>query len=395
MYKKFLKTKYVIFFCFCLFFLLSSIFSCSYAMKISDGEEGFFRTGNMHYARSGHSAILLKDGRVLIVGGRGGGEGEEASWTTEIYDPKTQTFSLGPKLNFRRFFTPLLYLCEDGKVLIFPCDSAQNHQNQKEVDLARTVEVYDPKTNTISLGAKFPEDTSFPAMPGMSWKYYIIELNKNTLLLQNNEKLAFLYNPKDHTWKETDRLIDYSYYSYLKELHNDNEKLIFLASDDGVLCVDKKTLKSYVYKIPGATYYNDYKTGIEINQGKFLILAANSSWNSVEKKSYYKYKSAIFDLNNGSFSMIESDIINMGFVNEILTIKRKENDIVMVKKVYPVNHDPLFGFDTTKNEFYKKTYMTPTGAGNFIQLKDGTYLYTGGSTGAGWFSPTKKAYIFK
>ena len=395
MYKKFLKTKYVVFFCFCLFFLLSSIFSCSYAVKISDGEEGFFRTGNMHYARSGHSAILLKDGRVLIVGGIGGGEGEEASWTTEIYDPKTQTFSLGPKLNFRRFFTSLLYLCEDGKVLIFPSTFPYSKQNKKEVDLARTVEVYDPKTNTISLGAKFPEDTSFPAMPGMSWKYYIIELNKNTLLLQNNEKLAFLYNPKDHTWKETDRLIDYSYYSYLKELHNDNEKLIFLASDDGVLCVDKKTLKSSVYKIPGATYYNDYKTGIEINQGKFLILAANSSWNSVEKKSYYKYKSAIFDLNNGSFSMIESDIINMGFVNEILTIKRKENDIVMVKKVYPVNHDPLFGFDTTKNEFYKKTYMTPTGAGNFIQLKDGTYLYTGGSTGAGWFSPTKKAYIFK
>ena len=362
-------------------------------MKISDGEEGFFRTGNMHYARSGHSAILLKDGRVLIVGGRGGGE--EASWTTEIYDPKTQTFSLGPKLNFRRYFTSLLYLCEDGKVLIFPSTFPYSKQNKKEVDLARTVEVYDPKTNTISLGVKFPEDTSFPAMPGMSWKYYIIELNKNTLLLQNNEKLAFLYNPKDHTWKETDRLIDYSYYSYLKELHNDNEKLIFLASDDGVLCVDKKTLKSSVYKIPGATYYNDYKTGIEINQGKFLILAANSSWNSVEKKSYHKYKSAIFDLNNGSFSMIESDIINMGFVNEILTIKRKENDIVMVKKVYPVNHDPLFGFDTTKNEFYKKTYMTPTGAGNFIQLKDGTYLYTGGSTGAGWFSPTKKAYIFK
>ena len=36
--------------------------------NISDGEEGFFRTGNMHYARSGHSAILLKDGRIFITG---------------------------------------------------------------------------------------------------------------------------------------------------------------------------------------------------------------------------------------------------------------------------------------------------------------------------------------
>ena len=361
-------------------------------MKISDGEEGFFRTGNMHYARSGHSAILLKDGRVLIVGGRGGGEGEEASWTTEIYDPKTQTFSLGPKLNFRRFFTPLLYLCEDGKVLIFPCDSAQNHQNQKEVDLARTVEVYDPKTNTISLGAKFPEDTSFPAMPGMSWKYYIIELNKDTLLIQNDTKAAFLYNTKDNTWKKTDRLINYS---YLEELHNDDEKLIFLASNDGVLCVDKATMNIKSFQTPEIKIY---RTGIELSPDKYLILGTFYTKEIINgliyryPKYHYTSKAAIFDQKTGAFNMIKNVPIISDF--SIHSYKMLNNDIVITKTKYSAYKNAiLFGFDTTKKEFYKKTYMTPSRYGTFTKLEDGTYLYTGGSGGG--FSPTKEAYIFK
>ena len=395
MYKKFLKTKYVIFFCFCLFFLLSSIFSCSYAVKISDGEEGFFRTGNMHYARSGHSAILLKDGRVLIVGGRGGGEGEEASWTTEIYDPKTQTFSLGPKLNFRRYFTSLLYLCEDGKVLIFPSTYPYSKQNKKVVDLARTVEVYDPKTNTISLGAKFPEDITFSAESGSSGRFYLIELNKDTLLLQNFEKTAFLYNPKNHTWEKIDKLIDYS---YLKELHNDDEKWLFLASGEGVLCVDKATMNIKSFQTPEITIY---ETGIELSPDKYLILGNFYTKELIkvnpnrEYPSYYKYhytpKAVIFDQKTGTFNMIKKvPIIAEAEVN---SYKRLNNDIVITKTKYPASNDMLFGFDTTKNEFYKKTYMAPSRYGTFTKLKDGTYLYTGGSGGG--FSPKKKAYIFK
>ena len=388
MFKKFLKTKYVIFFCFCLFFLLSSIFSCSYAMKISDGEEGFFRTGNMHYARSGHSAILLKDGRVLIVGGRGGGEGEEASWTTEIYDPKTQTFSLGPKLNFRRYFTSLLYLCEYGKVLIFPSTFPYSKQNKKEVDLARTVEVYDPKTNTISLGAKFPKETIFTEY----FNYSIIEMNKDTLLIQNDTKAAFLYNTKDNTWKKTDRLINYS---YLEELHNDDEKLTFLASNDGVLCVDKETMNIKSFQTPEIKIY---RTGIELSPDKYLILGTFYTKEIINgliyryPKYHYTSKAAIFDQKTGTFNMIKNVPIISDF--SIHSYKMLNKDIVFVKTKYSAYKNAiLFGFDTTKNEFYKKTYMAPSRYGTFTKLKDGTYLYTGGSGGG--FPSTKEAYIFK
>ena len=49
-------------------------------------------TGNINIARNGHTAIMLLDGRVLVIGGEG-------PWLvvqrrTEIYDPTTETWSL-------------------------------------------------------------------------------------------------------------------------------------------------------------------------------------------------------------------------------------------------------------------------------------------------------------
>src|SRR5262245_20144763 len=46
----------------------------------------FTATGNMTTARMGHTAILLLDGRVLIVGG-------DKTGTAELYDPATGTFT--------------------------------------------------------------------------------------------------------------------------------------------------------------------------------------------------------------------------------------------------------------------------------------------------------------
>jgi hypothetical protein len=70
---------------------------------------GFTATGSMHSARSGHTATLLNDGRVLIVGG---GDG-----TAELFDPTSGVFSVtGPPVVGRLNATATLLA--DGKVLI-------------------------------------------------------------------------------------------------------------------------------------------------------------------------------------------------------------------------------------------------------------------------------------
>ena len=53
----------------------------------------FTSAGNMATPRSGHSAALLSNGKVLIVGGAAG---------AELYDPATNTFLPAPGVSVNR-----------------------------------------------------------------------------------------------------------------------------------------------------------------------------------------------------------------------------------------------------------------------------------------------------
>src|SRR5205823_1788173 len=62
------------------------------AVEIYDPQtRSFSPTGSLAYRRAGHTATLLPDGRVLIVGGTGA---EDTSGVAETYDPQTGSFSL-------------------------------------------------------------------------------------------------------------------------------------------------------------------------------------------------------------------------------------------------------------------------------------------------------------
>ncbi|HLM48620.1 MAG TPA: Ig-like domain-containing protein [Myxococcaceae bacterium] len=63
------------------------------------------------------TSTLLPDGRVLAVGGMSGTSGSEDSATTELYDPTTGTWSLGPSMGSWRGLHSASVL-QDGRVLI-------------------------------------------------------------------------------------------------------------------------------------------------------------------------------------------------------------------------------------------------------------------------------------
>ncbi len=99
--------------------------------------EQFSPTGPMAHPRSGHTATLLPDGRVLVVGGADGDQRGSA----EVWDPATGTFSPTGSLIRPRFEDFSALPLVDGRVLI----TGPGHDERPLLD-----EAWDPATGTFA-----------------------------------------------------------------------------------------------------------------------------------------------------------------------------------------------------------------------------------------------------
>ena len=105
----------------------------------------FTATGNMTRGRSGHTATLLVDGRVLIAGG-------VYDATAELYDPAIGTFTAtGNMTTARPYHTATLL--PDGRVLI---------EGPSQASLA-SAELYDPSTGTFTATGNITTSRNFGA----------------------------------------------------------------------------------------------------------------------------------------------------------------------------------------------------------------------------------------
>lgn len=104
--------------------------------ELYDPATGKFQpAGEMSVGRVGHIAVLLRTGRVLIAGGWVGGGGTDSA---ELYDPATGKFTVIAKMTRRRG-RPTATLLENGDVLI------AGGEEQSSQSLA-SAETFQPKT---------------------------------------------------------------------------------------------------------------------------------------------------------------------------------------------------------------------------------------------------------
>jgi hypothetical protein len=157
----------------------------------------FSPTGSMSVERESHTATLLQDGRVLIVGGY---RLEGMDWipqsSAEIYDSATGTFSMTGSLNQPRA-THTATLLTDGRVLIAGGWSGNT--------MLATAEIYDPATGVF---------TPARTMNIPRANYAATLLNNGQVLLTggslyNGSWAADLYDPSTGSFTLTQSMVNY------------------------------------------------------------------------------------------------------------------------------------------------------------------------------------------
>lgn len=138
----------------------------------------FHAVQSMHYARVSHTATLLRDGRVLIAGGRG----EKVNAVSEIYDPKTERFSATGSLATARY-KHTAGLLPDGRVLV----AGGSDERDWSGNLS-SAEIYNPKTGKFS---------SAPSLISARFKLpdEAVLLDSGNLLVAGGSRKVELFDP--------------------------------------------------------------------------------------------------------------------------------------------------------------------------------------------------------
>ena len=139
----------------------------------------------MDPSRIGHTATLLKDGRVLIIGGQNVGRDVGLLGRNLIYDPSSEAFSEAGNLQFDRRNHKAVLL-QDGRVLIIGGIAGRGPSVQ-------TAEIYDPQTNTFSPAGVSTIDPSVA----------LLLPSGNVFLIRSYNGDIVLYDPATHAFSNT------------------------------------------------------------------------------------------------------------------------------------------------------------------------------------------------
>jgi len=162
-------------------------------------------TGDTSTFRIGHTATLLPNGKVLVVGGVNSRPQQEQKATAELYDPGTGTWSSTGSLTAGRT-EHTATLLPNGKVLVVGGVSVIDDSQETPLPLLVSAELYDPETGTWSL-------TDTPTQARV-WHTATLLQSGKVLVVGGNEDAeslalvtAEVYDPGTGTWSPAGSLL--------------------------------------------------------------------------------------------------------------------------------------------------------------------------------------------
>jgi hypothetical protein len=233
-------------------------------------------TGSMNTARRGHTATVMNNGKILVVGGN---DGTNTLSTAETYDPTTGawTNTTGPLAFTHRYHTATLL--SDGKVLIAggtvgPLGTAD----------AKYTEVYNPATGLFTAGPLLLEERQGHTATLLS--------NGDVLFVGNSIGNGALtrtltYDGTTFTWAFTSSLAQ-ARYNHSAVLMSSGKVLV-----TGGFSLDSRTAEIYTPSTRTWTPFSDmtapraYHTSTALRNGDVVVIGGYNGTTSLTSMDYY------------------------------------------------------------------------------------------------------------
>jgi hypothetical protein len=181
----------------------------------------------MHFARVSHTATLLHDGCVLIVGGRG----ERVNAIAEIYDPKTQGFTETGRLITARY-KHIAGLLPDGRVLV----AGGSDERDWSGNLS-SAEIYNPKTGMFTAAPSL--STARFKLPGEA-----VVLKSGALLIAGGAKGVDVFDPTAGTFRPAQGEISEAWH-FMTETELQDGRVLLAG---GYPNNDRATAQTWIYR---------------------------------------------------------------------------------------------------------------------------------------------------
>jgi N-acetylneuraminic acid mutarotase len=262
-------------------------------------------TGNLHIARSVHTATLLQNGKVLVAGGYPETPYFDVTNSAELYDPATGTWTITDSLNTPRT-NHTATLLQNGKVLVVGGMLGVVEEYYVSLSAVADAELYDPATGTWSntgnlnsgrfyhtatllpngevlvVGGAYPGPPVGPAPPGA---YKLVGLNS-----------AELYDPATGRWSYTGEL------NALHAFHTttllQNGKVLIVAGTDSISNFPTDhgvTSEAELYSLATGTWSvtgnlnvaREFHTATLLQNGQVLIAGGDDAGNILNSAELY------------------------------------------------------------------------------------------------------------
>lgn len=333
----------------------------------------FSATGSMGLARRLHTATLLQDGRVLVVGGMTSAPSAlRHVWTAscEIYDPSTGTFSFTGSISKELVFHTATRL-NDGKVLVVGSAGVP------------WAEIYDPATGLFS-----------PLAPGsIVGSHTATSLLSGRVLLVSDDGAAEIYDPATGTFSLTGSLSK-AMPGHTATRLNDGRILAAGSNFDGSIWVpwaeiyDPATA-SFAPVASAMIAPRTYHSATLLHDGRVFLAGGD-----MDSPSYGGKSAELYDPAAGAFTSAGL-LEGFGDAETATTLTSGEVLVITCDDPRPNYYDPVTGTLSKKYQPITGEMQTRRCEHTATLLQDGRVLIAGGWTNAIWGRVMADAEIFE